>query len=239
MWNVAHRYFTHCVLPQTEGGARGVYRRWRRRCRWQVMDLRKLPFSDSTRQHASFLLLWRYIHQLALPSSQDRKNRAARCAGRSCHHGMVGPVWPSSIGPYDVQAPSFHTAPLAIQHSDQLALLVVVRGDEVGWVAHLLPLLVGSRLQTAVAGRKSARLELRSGPFTFQAQPSNTMQTAFNVDDIIERLLEVRNGRPGKQVQLREEEIRQLCNDARAVFMSQPNLLELEAPIKICGERGS
>jgi hypothetical protein len=55
------------------------------------------------------------------------------------------------------------------------------------------------------------------------------------VDEIIERLLDVRNGRPGKQVQLAENEIRLLCLTAKEIFMSQPNLLELEAPIKICG----
>lgn len=55
------------------------------------------------------------------------------------------------------------------------------------------------------------------------------------MDEIIERLLDVRNGRPGKQVQLAENEIRLLCLTAKEIFMSQPNLLELEAPIKICG----
>lgn len=55
------------------------------------------------------------------------------------------------------------------------------------------------------------------------------------LDEIIERLLDVRNGRPGKQVQLAENEIRLLCLTAKEIFMSQPNLLELEAPIKICG----
>jgi serine/threonine-protein phosphatase PP1 catalytic subunit len=54
------------------------------------------------------------------------------------------------------------------------------------------------------------------------------------LDDIIERLLEVR-GKPGKQVQLSESEIRQLCVVSREIFLRQPNLLELEAPIKICG----
>uniref|UniRef100_A0A6N2LZP9 protein-serine/threonine phosphatase n=1 Tax=Salix viminalis TaxID=40686 RepID=A0A6N2LZP9_SALVM len=57
-------------------------------------------------------------------------------------------------------------------------------------------------------------------------------QTAL--DDIIKRLLEVR-GKPGKQVQLSESEIRQLCVVSREIFLQQPNLLELEASIKICG----
>ncbi len=55
------------------------------------------------------------------------------------------------------------------------------------------------------------------------------------LDDIILRLLDVRSGRPGKQVQLSEAEIRQLCLASKDIFLAQPNLLELEAPIKICG----
>ncbi len=57
------------------------------------------------------------------------------------------------------------------------------------------------------------------------------------LDDIIDRLLEAKNGRPGKPVQLAENEVRQLCLTAKDLFMSQANLLELEAPIKICGKR--
>eukprot|EP00250_Pteridium_aquilinum_P018455 c24094_g1_i1 orf=310-1284(-) len=56
------------------------------------------------------------------------------------------------------------------------------------------------------------------------------------LEDIIHRLLEVRESRPGKQVQLSEGEIRQLCLTSKTIFMQQPNLLELEAPIKICGD---
>ena len=57
-----------------------------------------------------------------------------------------------------------------------------------------------------------------------------------SVDTILEKLLEVRGSRPGKQVNLTENEIRWLCVKAREIFISQPNLLELEAPIKIVGE---
>ncbi|KAK8562362.1 hypothetical protein V6N12_010446 [Hibiscus sabdariffa] len=56
------------------------------------------------------------------------------------------------------------------------------------------------------------------------------------LDDIICRLLEFKQARPGKQVQLLEEEIRHLCTAAKDIFLQQPNLLELEAPIKICGD---
>ncbi|KAJ2239966.1 type 1 serine/threonine-protein phosphatase catalytic subunit glc7, partial [Coemansia sp. RSA 455] len=59
---------------------------------------------------------------------------------------------------------------------------------------------------------------------------------SVNVDSIIQRLLEVRGSRPGKEVQLQEAEIHWLCVTAREIFINQPVLLELEAPIKICGD---
>lgn len=58
----------------------------------------------------------------------------------------------------------------------------------------------------------------------------------LNIDSIISRLLEVRGARPGKAVQLAEHEIRNLCIKSREMFLSQPILLELEAPLKICGD---
>ena len=60
--------------------------------------------------------------------------------------------------------------------------------------------------------------------------------TSDAVDAVLEKLLAVRGERPGKQVALEDNEIRMLCVRAREVFMSQPILLELEAPIKICGD---
>lgn len=57
----------------------------------------------------------------------------------------------------------------------------------------------------------------------------------IDVDNIIEQLLAVRGARPGRQVNLTENEIKWLCTKSREVFIQQPVLLELEAPIKICG----
>lgn len=61
------------------------------------------------------------------------------------------------------------------------------------------------------------------------------MSAEPDIDDIIDRLVAVRGQRPGKQVQLAEAEVRWLCLKARDIFMSQPVLLEIEAPVKICG----
>ncbi|XP_045142949.1 serine/threonine-protein phosphatase PP1-beta catalytic subunit [Echinops telfairi] len=46
----------------------------------------------------------------------------------------------------------------------------------------------------------------------------------------------VRGCRPGKIVQMTEAEVRGLCIKSREIFLSQPILLELEAPLKICGD---
>ena len=55
-------------------------------------------------------------------------------------------------------------------------------------------------------------------------------------DAIIDALLSVRGSRPGKKVDLTEKQITFLCVTAKDIFLSQPILLELEAPIKICGD---
>ncbi|OEL30188.1 Serine/threonine-protein phosphatase PP1 [Dichanthelium oligosanthes] len=62
------------------------------------------------------------------------------------------------------------------------------------------------------------------------------------LDDMIRRLLQdARRCRPAtkkqqQQQQLGEVEIRQLCAAAKDVFLRQPNLVELDAPINICGD---
>jgi len=59
----------------------------------------------------------------------------------------------------------------------------------------------------------------------------------LEVDRFMSQLLEARNCRPsGKQDQLKEAEICALCIRSRDVFMEQPMFLELEVPLKICGD---
>lgn len=58
----------------------------------------------------------------------------------------------------------------------------------------------------------------------------------LNVDSILYRLLSVRGLKPGSPVDLPEQEIEELVNKACEIFMNQPPLLDLEAPIKICGD---
>mmetsp|Transcript_12699 Transcript_12699/g.36945 ORF Transcript_12699/g.36945 Transcript_12699/m.36945 type:complete len:115 (-) Transcript_12699:1140-1484(-) len=56
------------------------------------------------------------------------------------------------------------------------------------------------------------------------------------IDGMIDLLLQCRNKKPGTPVNITAQDATTLCNQAREVFMSQPMLLELGAPLKICGD---
>jgi hypothetical protein len=69
------------------------------------------------------------------------------------------------------------------------------------------------------------------------------MAAEMNIDEIILKLLGVREVncapgqfRIGRNVFLTEDEVNFLCYKAETVFMHQPMLLDLQAPIKICGD---
>jgi len=58
----------------------------------------------------------------------------------------------------------------------------------------------------------------------------------LEVDEVIDKCLEVKGGKPGKLVQIPEAQVKALCTAVRTVFLDQSALLELEAPLKICGD---
>jgi hypothetical protein len=76
------------------------------------------------------------------------------------------------------------------------------------------------------------RVELVEPPKK-KEQESKPKEYEVDLNSIIDRLLEVRGSRPGKQVQLLEAEIRYLCAKAREIFISQSMLRELAAPLTV------
>ncbi|GMI06980.1 hypothetical protein TrRE_jg5985 [Triparma retinervis] len=62
------------------------------------------------------------------------------------------------------------------------------------------------------------------------------MGDELDLDATIDRLVSVKNSKPGTEVNLPEEDIIWLCRKSREVFCSQPMLLEVQAPIHICGD---
>ena len=62
------------------------------------------------------------------------------------------------------------------------------------------------------------------------------MSSNINVDTLIEKLLSVRGNKPGKQVDLKEEEIKFLIDKSLPIIKEQKMLVELEAPLHVCGD---
>ncbi|KAJ5642412.1 hypothetical protein N7490_006412 [Penicillium lividum] len=60
--------------------------------------------------------------------------------------------------------------------------------------------------------------------------------TIFDLDGMISRLLNVGKSRPEKSLCLSEDDILSICSAARNLFLSQPILLELNAPLNIIGD---
>lgn len=73
----------------------------------------------------------------------------------------------------------------------------------------------GSRAECGLDRVAKTAVPPETVPFCFTCNKMDSQQ----LDDLIERLLEVKNGRPGKQVQLAENEIRLLCLTAKEIFM--------------------
>jgi serine/threonine-protein phosphatase PP1 catalytic subunit len=76
---------------------------------------------------------------------------------------------------------------------------------------------------------------------TSQNRPPQSTQQSIdpNMESIVsitERLLGLRGSPPGTLASLAENEIKLVCSRVRPVLMDQPMFLELEAPIKICGD---
>ena len=68
------------------------------------------------------------------------------------------------------------------------------------------------------------------------ATPPIVDQSMEPIRNITQQLLGLRGSPPGTLVTLTEAEIKLLCTRARPILLQQPMLLELEAPIKICGD---
>ena len=57
-----------------------------------------------------------------------------------------------------------------------------------------------------------------------------------DLNSILDKLLSVKGHKPGKIVDLKEEEIKYLIEKSTNIVKEQKMILELEAPIKVCGD---
>mmetsp|Transcript_8575 Transcript_8575/g.14883 ORF Transcript_8575/g.14883 Transcript_8575/m.14883 type:complete len:394 (+) Transcript_8575:29-1210(+) len=68
------------------------------------------------------------------------------------------------------------------------------------------------------------------------ATPAPPQPSMEPIQSIAQRLLGLRGSPPGTLANLAENEIKLLCQRVRPILLAQPMLLELEAPLKICGD---
>jgi len=60
---------------------------------------------------------------------------------------------------------------------------------------------------------------------------------SFDIDDIIDKLVLVRKRHPsGQSVYHPQDTVAAICKQVREIFMSQDMLLDLQAPLKVCGD---
>ena len=62
------------------------------------------------------------------------------------------------------------------------------------------------------------------------------MEVEVNVDNILEKLLEVRTSKPGRLVTLSEEEVLGLVRIVKEILLREDMLVQVKAPIKVCGD---
>ncbi|KAF9134403.1 hypothetical protein BGW39_007155 [Mortierella sp. 14UC] len=103
---------------------------------------------------------------------------------------------------------------------------------------HLPPLIIPSSLPSSA----------RSPPLTKSLELSPTARIPFlgssdksskavDIDEMISKLLDAGySGKVAKNICLRNSEIVYICQTVREVFLSQPTLIELNAPVKIVGD---
>ncbi|KAF8947185.1 hypothetical protein BGZ47_010011 [Haplosporangium gracile] len=103
---------------------------------------------------------------------------------------------------------------------------------------HLPPLIIPSSLPSSARSpplTKSLELSPTARiPFLGSGEKNNK---AVDIDEIISKLLDAGySGKIAKNICLRNNEIVYICQTAREVFLSQPTLIELNAPVKIVGD---
>lgn len=55
------------------------------------------------------------------------------------------------------------------------------------------------------------------------------------IEGLLTRLLNVRQNARRRSVRISLPEVRELCRGAEIAFLAEPSLLEIQAPIKVCG----
>ncbi|KAF9092381.1 hypothetical protein BGX29_010489 [Mortierella sp. GBA35] len=105
---------------------------------------------------------------------------------------------------------------------------------------HLPPLIIPSSHSSSAARSPPLTKSLELSPtarIPFLGSSGDKNNKAIDIDEMISKLLDAGySGKIAKNICLRNNEIVYICQQAREVFLSQPTLIELNAPVKIVGD---
>jgi serine/threonine-protein phosphatase PP1 catalytic subunit len=93
-----------------------------------------------------------------------------------------------------------------------------------------------SALAAGIGGIVDAQSSTSTYPPDASATPASPQPSMEPIQSVAQRLLSLRGSPPGTLASLAENEIKLLCQRVRPILLAQPMLLELEAPLKICGD---
>jgi len=99
-----------------------------------------------------------------------------------------------------------------------------------------LPPTMGALPTVPLPQRRQQQQQQQHRHHAAEATPRTIDPSMEPVISVTQRLLGLRGSPPGTLASLAEHEIKMLCRLAKPLLLQQPMLLELEAPIKICGD---
>lgn len=83
----------------------------------------------------------------------------------------------------------------------------------------------------------SSSMNSSPGGRAIAASPgSSIVVPSLRPDLIVEKLLAVKGNKMQKQVLIKEEEVKSVLTQVREIFMTQPMLLEIKPPMRVCGD---
>lgn len=189
-------------------------------------------------------------------STKSDKSRGGKSSRRGSVASASAPVAPETplsekadlepTSPDELQPPPspVHGATTGLSHEG------VTKAQETGEVDHVsdIPPSAAASVPLASAQPGESILQKKDHPIPRIPEPPAANDGAgspmeisalksMDLDDMIQRLLDAAYaGKVTKTVSLKNAEIFAICSAAREVFLSQPALLELSAPVKIVGD---
>ncbi|KAI0444876.1 serine/threonine-protein phosphatase PP-Z [Xylaria telfairii] len=170
-------------------------------------------------------------------SAVSKSSRVDSMASPQPPESMTDPFDDAQPPPSPIQSASMKTGHGDISAAQACGEVDHVSDQPPSGVANPNPQLQQQPGASILVRRENAANLVQNGPPEEQSSVAMGEINDIDLDDFIKRLLDAAYaGKVTKSVCLKNAEIVAICQRAREVFLSQPALLELDAPVKIVGD---